>query len=92
MTNEPISDILTTIWIYTLIVPVDEADYITLYMYMTSLLQVLYNYIRLRSIHSLLQVFVIDITWNNSERYEIYRRYSDFFSFQVCKLSLVSER
>ena len=28
-------------------------------------------------------MFVIDVTWNNSERYETYRRYSDFFSFQV---------
>ena len=38
-------------------------------------------YIHLFCIH--LQVFVIDVTWNNSERYETYRRYSDFFSFQV---------
>lgn len=30
-----------------------------------------------------IQVFVTDITWNNNERYETYRRYSDFFSFQV---------
>lgn len=28
-------------------------------------------------------VFVVDVTWNNNERYEIYRRYSDFFSFQT---------
>ena len=37
---------------------------------------------------SVLQVYVIDVTWNNSERYEIYRRYSDFFSFQVIWLWL----
>ena len=30
-----------------------------------------------------MQVFVIDVTWNNSDRFEIYRRYSEFFSFQV---------
>lgn len=34
------------------------------------------------------QVFVIDITWNNSDRFEIYRRYSDFFSFQVIIVSV----
>lgn len=35
-------------------------------------------------LHCHMQVFVIDVTWNNGDRFEVYRRYSDFFSFQVC--------
>ena len=30
-----------------------------------------------------MQVFVVDLVWDNDERYEIVRRYSEFFSLQV---------
>jgi len=35
--------------------------------------------------HPLLpQVYIIHITWSDRYRYEIYRRYGEFFTFQVC--------
>lgn len=37
----------------------------------------------LRLRYARMQVFVVDIVWDNDERYEIVRRYSEFFSLQV---------
>ena len=48
----------------------------------TQFLGVGYDIIHMQS-YEHMQVFVIDVTWNNSDRFEIYRRYSEFFSFQV---------
>ena len=33
-----------------------------------------------------MQVYTIETTWSNATRYEIYRRYAAFFSFQVILL------
>lgn len=30
-----------------------------------------------------LQVFIVDVSWDNDERYEVFRRYSQFFSLHV---------
>ena len=34
-------------------------------------------------LHVLMQVFVVTVVWSNNERFEIYRRYNDFFSLHV---------
>ena len=37
----------------------------------------------LRFCYARMQVFVVDLVWDNDERYEIVRRYSEFFTLQV---------
>ena len=42
-------------------------------------------------LYTLVQVYVISLTWSDGQRYEIYRRYGEFFTFQHTLLQLFPE-